>query len=57
MTIEPDKVECTLLVPQVSGLISRGASVPVSDINGGAIFILEVIADGQATDGTRPSCF
>ena len=51
--VVPEKVECTLMVPQVSGLVSRGATVPVADVKGGPIFLLEVLADGQMSDGTR----
>ena len=52
--VVPEKVECNLLVPQVSSLANRGSKVQVSDMKGGQIFLLEVLPFGQSKDGTRP---
>mmetsp|Transcript_22054 Transcript_22054/g.41545 ORF Transcript_22054/g.41545 Transcript_22054/m.41545 type:complete len:366 (-) Transcript_22054:217-1314(-) len=57
--VVPEKVECTLLAPQVACMLAsmartscRSASAPVSDVNGGPIFTLEAFADDR-TDGVR----
>ncbi|CAE7614924.1 unnamed protein product [Symbiodinium necroappetens] len=48
--VVPEKVDCTLLVPLQRG---HSSSLPVSDVKGGTIFLLETIPDGQSSDGTR----
>ena len=50
--VVPEKVDCTLLVPLQRG---HSSSLPVSDVKGGTIFLLETIPDGQSSDGTRQS--
>jgi len=52
--VVPEKVECTLLVPLVGpGLAKRASSLPVSDVKGETIFLLETVPDGRSSDGTR----
>ncbi|CAE7435590.1 kz, partial [Symbiodinium sp. CCMP2456] len=52
--VVPEKVECTLLVPLVRGHAAKRAStLPVSDVKGETIFLLETIPDGRSSDGTR----
>ena len=54
--VVPEKVECTLLVPLVGpGLTKRASSLPVSDVKGETIFLLETVPDGRSSDGTRQS--
>jgi len=54
--VVPEKVECTLLVPLVRGHAAKRAStLPVSDVKGETIFLLETIPDGRSSDGTRQS--
>ena len=51
--VVPERVECTILVPQVSSLqLETKQLMPLRDLSGGTIFQLEVFPE-QHLDGTR----